>query len=425
MLLVCLVNGVSAAAALRRRGAGLAPALRARAGLWTVLVVTVCAYGTTAVVHGPEAVGAATWSGTAGTRVAGVQTGTEAATAILAAAATAVPSTGSADPRKNEDRPSWSSAVQPTSAQPELAPAPAVAPTPTPRPLGLPSDRLTLGAYDPWESFVDLPLGLEHWYVRQDRADLLAGALARARDRRTLLVTVEPFPPAGSHDDVLETVSSGRADEELRRLARVARAARPQMLLLRWGHEMELNDLYPWSARAPGTYRAAYRRVVELFRREGATNVQWVWSPAGNPEASPYYPGDDVVDYVGLTVLGDARWDATFGLPPQSFADLLAPKYALAAGHAKPVLIAELGVSGTPDRQREWLLAAAAALGEYPRVRAISYFGDVNSPNNRLSEQPDWRVAAPSYGAFVRAVAEADLARLGRIAPNNDPDRPS
>jgi hypothetical protein len=289
------------------------------------------------------------------------------------------------------------------------------APSPGARSFDLPDDRVTFGAYDPWQAFAGLPLELEHWYVPQDRADLLAGVLARARDRRALLVTVEPYPPAGAPGGVLEAVAAGRADAEVRRLARAARDARPPALLLRWGHEMELHDLYPWSAQDPAAYRAAYRRVVALFREEGATNVRWVWSPAGNPEAALYYPGDDVVDYVGLTVLGDSGWDAAFGMTPQSFAELLAPKHAFAARFGKPLLIAELGVSGPPERQREWLLAAAATLAEYPRVRAVSYFADANAPNNRLRDQPDWRVAPADYAAFVGA-AEARRAQGGSAA---------
>jgi beta-mannanase len=37
---------------------------------------------------------------------------------------------------------------------------------------------------------------------------------------------------------------------------------------------------------------------------EEATNARWVWSPAGEPDALVFYPGDDVVSYVGLTCPG-------------------------------------------------------------------------------------------------------------------------
>jgi beta-mannanase len=64
------------------------------------------------------------------------------------------------------------------------------------------------------------------------------------------------------------------------------------------------------------------------------------------------------------------------------------------APFGKPIILAELGVSGSPEEQAAWLAAGAAALPEFPNVRAVVYFDDRNAPNNRLPDQPDWRVAA-------------------------------
>ena len=86
---------------------------------------------------------------------------------------------------------------------------------------------------------------------------------------------------------MLARVAAGAADDELRALARVARASAPQEVWLRWGHEMDLPGLYPWSTGDPERYRAAYRRVVAVFREEGADNVRFVWSPAGETGACP------------------------------------------------------------------------------------------------------------------------------------------
>ena len=86
-------------------------------------------------------------------------------------------------------------------------------------------------------------------------------------------------------------------------------------LLLRFAHEMNA-DWYPWDgvrASAPGThdgparYVAAWRHVHAVFAAAGATNVRWVWSPnhrsipaAAWNDAARYYPGDDVVDWIGV-----------------------------------------------------------------------------------------------------------------------------
>ena len=129
--------------------------------------------------------------------------------------------------------------------------------------------------------------------------------------------------------------------------------------------------------------------------------MRWGWSPAGNERSEAFYPGDDVVDYIGLTILGDEGWDQAFGLAPQSFADLLRPKYARVAPLGKPIVIAEVGVSGTPGRQREWLVTAARALSDFPLVRAMSYFNAVNVPNKWLPTEPDWRATPDAVAALI------------------------
>jgi beta-mannanase len=269
-------------------------------------------------------------------------------------------------------------------------------------PLDLPPAGVVVGAYDPWARFADVPLGLEHWFIRQDEPALLVGALARARNARTALVTIEPFPAPRQRTPVLDDVVAGKTDAQLRTIARTIRDHRPQVVLVRWGHEMDLSGLYPWSANDPALYRAAFRRVASILREEGATNARLVWSPlADADEAAAFYPGDDVVDYVGLTVLGDAAWDAGWGLPPRSFHELTAPKYARVAGFGKPIVVAELGVSGTPERQAAWLARVTPDLAAFPLVRAVSYFNDENPPINRLPVQPDWRLEPSLFARFA------------------------
>src|SRR5262249_23278448 len=155
-------------------------------------------------------------------------------------------------------------------------------------------------------SLTNQPLDIEHWFVPQDDPMLLAGAIAHVPDQRALLVTIEPWPTSSEPADanVLDDVVSGGDDQQLQQLADIAASHRSQLLLVRWGHEMELANVYPWGARDPDLYQQAFRRVVSIFRAAGADNVRFVWSPAGNANAATYYPGDDVVDYVGITALG-------------------------------------------------------------------------------------------------------------------------
>ena len=228
----------------------------------------------------------------------------------------------------------------------------------------------------------------------QSDPGLMAATLAKADSQRIPLITVEPFAATSdTTTPVLQQVASGQLDDELIQLADVVRDDGPPTVLIRWAQEMDLTLLYPWSSNDPALYQAAFRHVVEVFRAEGATNVQWVWSPAGQGNALAYYPGDDVVDYVGLTVLGDAGWDAELGYQQrQSMADILRPRYVAVEAAHKPVLIAELGVSGTAAEQTAWLSDGARALADFPLLQGIVYFNANNAENNWRNTQPDWRL---------------------------------
>jgi cellulose synthase (UDP-forming) len=287
------------------------------------------------------------------------------------------------------------------------AESPAAETSNAPAPPLLPSDRVMVGAYDPDGAFGGETLQLQHWFVAQSDLQGFAESLSASGRRGVIpLVTIEPFPAPEQHTHVLQDVAQGATDEQLRALADVSANSSPQVLLVRWGHEMDLENLYPWSTGDPQMYRAAYRHVVSIFREEGATNVRWVWSPSGNSGSDAYYPGDDVVDYVGMTILGDEQWDQILGdESARSFTQLMAAKYPELAVYGKPMIVAELGVSGSPEHQEGWLAEAARALVDFPGIRIISYYGSRNVPNNHMATQPDWRISASAFDDFARAVA--------------------
>jgi endoglucanase len=82
----------------------------------------------------------------------------------------------------------------------------------------------------------------------------------------------------------------------------------------------------------------------------------------------------------------------------------MVPKYPEVAVYGKPMIIAELGVSGTAAHQQEWLTSAARALVDFPNIRIISYYDSVNAPNNHMATQPDWRISPAAFAEFERAV---------------------
>jgi len=263
--------------------------------------------------------------------------------------------------------------------------------------------KVAIGAYDPEGRLNGLPLEVQHSYVVWFLPDGLTEAVEAARQmKRFPLISVEPWPLLINNltaETLLQDINNGYYDQYIHKLAQASKEQFPQIILLRWGHEMEMTGLYPWSQGDPKAYIAAYHRVVDIFREEKVHNVRWVWSPAGNSGAVDYYPGDSYVDYIGVTILADERWDEAAGFSSlRSFETLLQEKYWLAERFAKPLIITEVGVSIGNEVEKEiWLRQAEASFSKYPLVVAFVYFNAVNAHVSLDNYRPDWSVDGETF----------------------------
>jgi beta-mannanase len=259
-----------------------------------------------------------------------------------------------------------------------------------PTPVPLPSP-IAWGAYDP-QGLLDNTsiLSVQHEFVNWFEPEGVSKALEKARELgRFPLISLEPWPQ-DSPQTLLEDITLGKYDQLIQRNARVIKSVSPQRVLVRWGHEMELTGLYPWAQGNPQLYVAAYQHIVDIFRKEEVNNVLWVWSPAGNQGAEEFWPGKEYVDFIGITILADEKWDHQAGFSSlRSFETLLSEKYRLSQ-YSKPIIIAELGVSVCPQRQT-WLKEAKSSLSRFPQLFAVIYF---NAPNTHVVDgyQPNWTV---------------------------------
>jgi len=268
-----------------------------------------------------------------------------------------------------------------------------------------PSKNVMLGVYDPHHAFSDTRgLDIEHVFVFWQALDLdeFRGRLRYAERRdRHVMVTIEPYTKAPNWRDGAEHLFSdilmGKFRHEIRAICAELGGFRGQVLV-RWGHEMEdPTGRYPWARKDAKGYKAAFRHFVEECRRY-APQALFVWSPKGEKTLTRYYPGDDYVDLVGVSLWGFQDFDAAFHGRRREFPTTFRTKYRRVAAFEKPVIIAELGVSGNEAYRRVWfasLFDALSGLSRFEKLRAVVYFNDKEPHKWPYGlGSPDWRVPA-------------------------------
>src|SRR5207247_1474762 len=240
-------------------------------------------------------------------------------------------------------------------------------------------------------------------------------------------------------------------------------------ILIRFGHEMNGN-WYPW-CQQPLLYKEKFRLLSQIARTN-TTRTAMLWAPhngigypfstnglyqvvPGSPDFAaldsdgdgvltahddmyePYYPGDDAVDWVGMTLY---HWGVTYPwleneMPPtNSFASTLAgaghqppipnfyARYCADGVHHKPLAIPETSAFYNPHQpagQGEFLIKQAwwrqvfnvsdentndvnIALS-LPRLKCINWFDHYKPEAEAGYQWIDWRISAQSVirEAFV------------------------
>lgn len=220
-----------------------------------------------------------------------------------------------------------------------------------------------------------------------------------------------------SYDPIfsMDAFLKGQFDDQLRKWAQEA-LKQPGPYILEFGPEVN-GDWFPWNGNwngagkktsygdpkwpdGPEKFRDVYRRVIDIFREEGLTDVNWVLhvDTARAPHASwnrveYYYPGDDYIDWIGLSVFGAQ-------LPNHQWQDFL-PKLKnfwpeiKDIAERKPVIVSEFAVIESRHdsaRKAQWLTRALRTIetGLYP-IKAITYW---NSPGWLEDGSADFRLTS-------------------------------
>ncbi len=204
----------------------------------------------------------------------------------------------------------------------------------------------------------------------------------------------------------LSQITSGAYDSVIRAAAQAAVAFK-RLMYIRLGHEMNLSGS-PFGSGSNGNtaagFVAAWKHVVTIFRQQGATNVEWVWSPntdcAGKCPFTSYYPGDAWVDWVALDGYNYGPVD---NVPWMSFDQIFGSSYkTITAMTQKPLMIAETASTELGGNKAQWITQSFNALpSKYPRVRAVVWFD--------RNKETDWRVnsSSASLSAWRQVVSSS------------------
>lgn len=177
-------------------------------------------------------------------------------------------------------------------------------------------------------------------------------------------------------------LSAVKDDAYLRKFARDAKAAGVP-IFLRFASEMN-GSWVKWNGN-PSLYIEKFRLISKVMKEE-APNVAMVWSPAANPKQkiASYYPGDNWVDWVGISVYSVKYFNGNVKEPadqvnPLDSVDYVYKLYA----SRKPIMISEFGATHFSKAGNTSAVNFAitkmnmlyhGAKLKYPRVKSINWF---------------------------------------------------
>ena len=262
---------------------------------------------------------------------------------------------------------------------------------------------VNFGVYDTAKKFADSPgLAIEHIFVSwlDDNQELIETISAYAGARqRWLMITIEPWArldEINAKETLFSDIRAGAYDTEITRVcAHLKNQGRP--VLIRWGHEMDVvTGRYPWAQNNADGYVQSFRYFVAKCR--SMTPDSWyVWSPiSDSPQMHRYWPGGEYVDWIGLSIYGFPERDLDLYGRLRSFTDIFDEKLQRISIYQKQIMVAELGVAGEGDYQRQWIGQLFRSLGKYPSLKTLVYFNskDVEGAWSDKYSIPDWRIAS-------------------------------
>ncbi len=182
----------------------------------------------------------------------------------------------------------------------------------------------------------------------------------------------------------------------------------------------------PTQPDGPERFRDAYRHIIQICRDEGAANITWVFHlNAGDyPEESwnafeNYYPGDDWIDWVGISFYGVQTPMDDYWAEFREGMDSAYPRVdAMTA--SKPIFVAEFGVAkNNPNGdQAQWARNALTDITTFrwPRLIGFSWWNEYWQNDSNPAHDTTMRLQDnPELATAFQELSGANPIVLGRL----------
>lgn len=240
-----------------------------------------------------------------------------------------------------------------------------------------------------WEKLSGRTATIWHQYHKGDELFPTKAEIAMTRDVKNPRVLLINWKVA--EGTTWAKVANGSKDARIDRLAAYLKANYKEKFFLAPHHEPE-NDVNPkaGSGMTAKDYANMYRHVVKRLKAKGVGNAVNVVAYMGNEKWmaqtwwADLYPGDDVVDWIGLDSYVNAQKG---GYHYGTFADLLDRKptsggpgfyqWATTKHKTKPLMIAEWGVYHSTKKKADKAAIYNTVLPELkkrPGIKALVHF---------------------------------------------------
>ena len=208
------------------------------------------------------------------------------------------------------------------------------------------------------------------------------------KDGRVMMLTMQPWF-YGDRDSniIIPQIINGDYDAYIKKWAQDVKSVK-EPIYIRFANEMN-GDWDPWCAwffaKDEDLYKEAWKRVHTIFKNEGATNALFVFNPHDRSypnfkwnNAHLYYPGDDYVDWVGLT--GYNNGTSFKGDVWRSFDDIYFNNYNeyMKFYSQKPFMVTEFSCNEIGGNKADWIRKGFTSFKNMPNIKMAVWFDQVD-----------------------------------------------